>query len=104
MDGETCHVGTGTEASVEQLADLVLSELGLPETLKSVVPDWPGHDRRYLLDSAKITAELGWRPAIGFDEGIRQTIRWYAAHQWWWEPLLDRSLVAEESWRDQSSY
>jgi len=99
LDGETYHVGTGTEASVERLADLVLSELGLPETLKSVVPDRPGHDRRYLLDSAKITAELGWRPAIGFDAGIRQTIRWYAAHQSWWEPLLDRSLVAEESWR-----
>ena len=60
--GETYHVGTGVEASVEQMADLVLDELGLPDSLKQEVEDRPGHDRRYLLDSTKIRRELGWQP------------------------------------------
>jgi dTDP-glucose 4,6-dehydratase len=100
VDGETYHVGTGTEATVEELADLVLGELGLPASLKSVVPDRPGHDRRYLLDSGKIARELGWKPLVSFDEGVRQTIRWYADHRSWWEPLIDR--VIEESWGPES--
>ena len=96
--GETYHVGTGVEASVEQLADLVLDELGLPASLKQEVEDRPGHDRRYLLDSAKIRRELGWTPQIEFDAGMRETIRWYADNRGWWEPLRDRSPVVEGSW------
>jgi dTDP-glucose 4,6-dehydratase len=96
--GETYHVGTGVEASVEQLADLVLDELGLPASLKQEVEDRPGHDRRYLLDSAKIRRELGWAPQIEFDAGMRETIRWYADNRDWWEPLRDRSPVVEGSW------
>jgi dTDP-glucose 4,6-dehydratase len=96
--GETYHVGTGVEASVEQIANLVLDELNLPESLKQEVPDRPGHDRRYLLDSTKIRRELGWAPLIDFDSGIRDTIRWYAANRVWWEPLRDRSPVVEGSW------
>lgn len=57
--GETYHVGTGNEASVEQIADLVLDELGLRQAMKTTVPDRPGHDRRYLLDSTKIRHKLG---------------------------------------------
>ncbi|HEX5402437.1 MAG TPA: dTDP-glucose 4,6-dehydratase [Pseudonocardiaceae bacterium] len=96
--GETYHVGTGVEASVEQIADLVLAELDLPQSLKQEVPDRPGHDRRYLLDSSKIRRELGWAPLIDFDSGIRETIQWYAKNREWWEPLRDRSPVVEGSW------
>ncbi|HWC81290.1 MAG TPA: dTDP-glucose 4,6-dehydratase [Pseudonocardiaceae bacterium] len=99
--GETYHVGTGVEASVAQIADLVLAELGLPDSLKQEVPDRPGHDRRYLLDSAKIRQELGWAPSIEFDSGVRETIRWYADNRAWWEPLRDRSPVAEGSWSEK---
>ncbi|KOX13151.1 spore coat protein [Saccharothrix sp. NRRL B-16348] len=96
--GETYHVGTGVEASVEEIADLVLDELGLPASRKTTVPDRPGHDRRYLLDSAKIRRELGWEPRVPFAEGIRDTIRWYAGNRAWWEPLRDRSPVTETAW------
>jgi dTDP-glucose 4,6-dehydratase len=47
------------------------------------VTDRPGHDRRYAIDIGKITAELGWRPSVGFDEGIRRTVRWYLDHAEW---------------------
>jgi dTDP-glucose 4,6-dehydratase len=96
--GETYHVGTGAEASVEQIADLVLDELGLPQSMKMTVPDRPSHDRRYLLDSSKIRRELDWRPRFELDAGIRETIRWYSANRAWWEPLRDRRPIAEEAW------
>ena len=94
--GETYHVGTGVEKSIEQIADLVLSALGKPPTLKTVVPDRPGHDRRYLLDSSKIRRELGWEPTIGFEDGMAATVEWYAANREWWEPLRERAPVVEE--------
>jgi dTDP-glucose 4,6-dehydratase len=95
--GETYHVGTGVEKSIEDIADTVLGHLGKPASLKTIVPDRPGHDRRYVLDWTKIRDELGWGPQIGWDEGIAGTIDWYAAHRSWWEPLRDRAPVAEGS-------
>ena len=93
--GETYHVGTGEERSIEDIADAVLGHLGKPASLKTIVPDRPGHDRRYLLDSSKLRGELGWAPTIGFDEGLAETIDWYAANRAWWEPLRERAPVAE---------
>ena len=101
--GETYHVGSGVEASIEEIADAVLGTLGKPASLKKVVPDRPGHDRRYLLDCTKIRTELGWEPTVGFEEGLAETVRWYAQHRSWWEPLLDRAPVVESSWGDAAS-
>ncbi|MDA8355436.1 MAG: dTDP-glucose 4,6-dehydratase [Actinomycetota bacterium] len=96
--GETYHVGSGVEASIAEIADMVLGLLGKPASLKEIVADRPGHDRRYLLDSSKITGRLGWRPEIDFAEGMAETVRWYAEHRTWWQPLVDRAPVAESSW------
>src|SRR5579862_9567458 len=95
--GETYHVGSGVEASIDEIADAVLKVLGKPSTLKTIVPDRPGHDRRYLLDSSKIGRELGWSPSVPFADGLAATVRWYAAHRDWWEPLRDRAPVAEQT-------
>jgi dTDP-glucose 4,6-dehydratase len=59
-EGETYNVGSGVERSIEEIADLALELTGKPESLKTIVPDRPGHDRRYLLDSSKLRRELGW--------------------------------------------
>jgi len=96
--GETYHVGSGVEASIEEIADLVLGTLGKPGSLKEIVPDRPGHDRRYLLDSSKIAQRLGWRPEIPFAEGLADTVTWYADHRDWWEPLRGRGPVNEGDW------
>jgi dTDP-glucose 4,6-dehydratase len=96
--GETYNVGSGLEKSIEEVADAVLEHTVRPATLKTIVPDRPGHDRRYLLDSMKIR-ELGWRGEIGWEEGIAQTVAWYAEHREWWEPLRDRAPVNEAAWR-----
>ena len=93
--GETYHVGTGVEKSIEEIADAVLAELGKPADLKTIIPDRPGHDRRYILDWSKIRRELGWEPRIPFDRGLADTVAWYAEHRDWWAPLRERAPVVE---------
>jgi dTDP-glucose 4,6-dehydratase len=95
--GETYHVGTGVEKSIEEIADGILDVLDKPSSLKTIVPDRPGHDRRYILDSSRIAEDLGWKPSYDFDEGLRETVEWYAEHRAWWEPLRGRAPVVEES-------
>lgn len=96
--GETYNVGSGVEASIEEVADLVLDALGKPASLKTIVADRPGHDRRYLLDSSKIRSQLGWKDEVPFEQGVRDTVRWYAENRAWWEPLRDRAPVVEGDW------
>jgi len=82
--GEAYNIGTGLEKSVEEITDVILETLGKPESLKTYVEDRKGHDRRYLLDTGKIRRELGWEPRVPFEEGMRDTIRWYVDHPEWW--------------------
>ena len=98
-EGETYNVGSGVEKSIEEIANEVLELTGKPASLKSIVPDRPGHDRRYLLDSSKLRRELGWEPAIDFEHGLEETVAWYAEHRDWWEPLKGRAPVEETAWR-----
>ena len=98
--GETYNVGSGVEKTIEEIADAVLAALGKPDSLKEIVEDRPGHDRRYLLDSTKLRDELGWRDEISFDRGLEETVRWYTDNRRWWEPLKDRAPVDESrAWR-----
>jgi dTDP-glucose 4,6-dehydratase len=101
--GETYHIGTGVEKSVEQIADAILDALGLPQSLKTYVEDRPGHDRRYLLDSSRIRRELGWRPSVAFEEGLPETVRWYQEHEDWWQPLLIKATVQEAQWKAEAA-
>jgi dTDP-glucose 4,6-dehydratase len=96
--GETYNVGSGQEASIEQIADGVLKAAGRPASLKTIVPDRPGHDRRYLLDSTKLRTELGWEPTVRFESGLEATVDWYRDNRAWWEPLIGRSPVVEAGW------
>ena len=96
--GETYNVGSGVERSIEEIADVVLETLGKPADLKTIVPDRPGHDRRYLLDSTRIRTELGWRPEVPFAQGLAGTVAWYVDNRDWWEPLRDRAPVEETAW------
>jgi dTDP-glucose 4,6-dehydratase len=96
--GETYNVGSGVEASIDEIADLVLDLTSKPASLKTIVPDRPGHDRRYLLDASKIRSELDWSPEHAWPDGLAETVSWYAAHRAWWEPLKERVPVEETAW------
>jgi dTDP-glucose 4,6-dehydratase len=96
-EGETYNVGSGREATIVEIADRVLELTGKPESLKTIVPDRPGHDRRYLLDSTKIREQLGWEETYGFESGLADTVRWYAENRDWWQLLKGRAPVEESA-------
>lgn len=75
--GETYCIGGDAEKNGIEIADTILDLLGKPTTLKTFVEDRKGHDMRYAMDHSKITQELGWKPEVSFEEGIKKTIEWY---------------------------
>jgi dTDP-glucose 4,6-dehydratase len=81
--GTIYNVSAGAPQKNLTVVRTILRHLGKPESLIRYVQDRPGHDRRYALDSSRITRELGWSPQIGFEEGIRQTIDWYQSNAGW---------------------
>jgi dTDP-glucose 4,6-dehydratase len=81
--GQVYNIGGECERTNLQITHALLEALGKPKSLIRFVPDRPGHDLRYALDCTKIKTELGWRPEIPFEEGLRQTIRWYQEHLDW---------------------
>jgi dTDP-glucose 4,6-dehydratase len=97
--GETYLIGGGAERTnlevVERVCDLVdemSPQQGGParRSLIGFVEDRPGHDLRYAVDCSKLTRELGWRPSVSFDEGLRRTVRWYLDREDWWRPIRER--------------
>ena len=81
--GETYNVVGGAERANREVVAALLERLGKPWSLVREVEDRPGHDRRYAMDGAKLTA-LGWRPATSFEEGLAATVDWYRANEAWW--------------------
>jgi dTDP-glucose 4,6-dehydratase len=88
--GQVYNIGGSNEWHNIDIVKLILKELGQPESLITFVQDRLGHDRRYAIDAGKIKCELGWKPQVKFDAGIRMTIKWYLENKGWWEKLLKR--------------
>ncbi len=85
--GEVYNVGGGGEERVNlEITKMILQHTGKPESLIQYVVDRPGHDRRYSLSTEKLQA-LGWRPQYNLEDGLKQTVEWYANNRAWWEPL-----------------
>jgi len=87
-EGEIYNIGGNCEKPNIQVVQTILKELGKPESLIRFVTDRPGHDLRYAIDSSKIEKELGWKPKVKFEEGIRETIEWYVKNEKWWREIL----------------
>jgi dTDP-glucose 4,6-dehydratase len=81
--GEVYNAGGRNEMTNLALTHLLLDILGKPKSLIKYVKDRPGHDRRYAIDCSKIEKELGWRPEVTFEQGLRETVRWYQKHADW---------------------
>jgi dTDP-glucose 4,6-dehydratase len=81
--GETYHIGGGQPLANIDVLKLLLKILGKPESLLTSVTDRLGHDRRYAVDFRKTTDELGWRPGIPFEQGLRATVEWYRDNSKW---------------------
>jgi dTDP-glucose 4,6-dehydratase len=84
--GEIYNVGGGDEHENIEVAERLLELTGADRSLLRSVPDRPGHDRRYSVDSTKLHA-LGWSPRTPFEIGLRETVSWYRENRSWWEPI-----------------
>ena len=94
IEGETFNIGAGNELDVLTITGTILRLLGKPESLVRHVEDRPGHDRRYALDCSRLTRLTGWKPAVAFEDGIRQTVEWYRANETWWRPIKEGEFRA----------
>jgi dTDP-glucose 4,6-dehydratase len=81
--GEVYNLGGRCEKTNLELTQTLLRALGKPASLIRFVADRPGHDRRYAIDCSKIERELGWEPIVPFEEGLRETVRWYQENTSW---------------------
>jgi dTDP-glucose 4,6-dehydratase len=96
--GETYNIGGANERRNIDLVRLIcrlmddMAPRNHPhEDLIEFVPDRPGHDLRYAIDASKIARELGWKPSVTVEEGMRRTVRWYLDNRGWWEKLRARA-------------
>ena len=87
-EGEIYNIGGHNERPNIEIVRTICKELGKPETLIHYVRDRKGHDMRYAIDSTKIKNELGWKPQINFEDGIKKTIQWYLINHDWWEAIV----------------
>jgi dTDP-glucose 4,6-dehydratase len=92
--GAVYNIGGASERPNITVVRAILRELQKPESLIRFVTDRPGHDRRYAMNSAKLEAELGWRPEHDFAAGLAATVRWYVSHRPWWERVLSEAYHA----------
>ncbi len=88
-NGEVYNIGGGNDVMNVDLTHRILETLGKPRSLIKPVADRLGHDRRYCLDTAKLRS-LGWSPRVPFDQGLRETVDWYRANEWWWRPIKEQ--------------
>lgn len=86
-EGEVYNVGGRSEKPNITVAKTILDRLAKPHSLIRYVADRPGHDRRYAINFSKIERELGWKPSVSFEEGIRLTVDWYLTHREWWKKI-----------------
>lgn len=101
-NARTYNIGGENEARNIDLVTLICSIL---DNLKpksqpyadqiTYVQDRPGHDLRYAIDPKRIRDELGWRPSLTLEEGMRKTVQWYLNNEAWWRPLSDRNGVGQ---------
>ena len=100
--GRSYNIGGENEArniDIVRTICALLDEMhpaGAPhDRLITFVTDRPGHDLRYAIDPARIRTELGWRPSVTLEEGLRRTVRWYLDNEAWWRPLQARQGVGQ---------
>lgn len=88
--GEIYNIGGHNEKTNLEITRLILNAMGKDDSSIEYVPDRLGHDKRYAISNDKITSELGWKPSVTFEEGIKLTIDWYRNNTNWIENIEKR--------------
>ena len=84
--GEIYNIGSGAEKTNLEITQKLLEILCKNDSMIKYVEDRPGHDLRYSLDFSKLM-EMGWAPEYDFNDGLKETAKWYVDNRWWWEKL-----------------
>ncbi|HOV33592.1 MAG TPA: dTDP-glucose 4,6-dehydratase [Candidatus Hydrogenedens sp.] len=88
IPGEIYNISAGFEKENIEITRKVLELTGKDESLIQWVPDRPGHDRRYSMNSDKLRV-LGWAPQVSWEEGIQKSVTWYKENEWWWRKIKE---------------
>lgn len=92
--GEVYNIGGHNEKTNMEITRIILNAMGKDESSIKYVEDRLGHDRRYAISNDKITSELGWKPSLTFEEGIKITIDWYLNNQDWIKAIENRNTAS----------
>ena len=100
VPGEVYNIGANNERSNIEIVKMIFRifadlrpDLDVSDELISYVEDRKGHDRRYAIDSKKIQKELGWKPSVPFEDGLRDTVRWYLDHSDWLDSIITKEYL-----------
>ncbi|MBU0722459.1 dTDP-glucose 4,6-dehydratase [Patescibacteria group bacterium] len=85
--GETYCLGGNSELTNLELTKKILKLMDQSEDMIEYATDRLGHDLRYAMDYSKAKSELGWEPAVNFDTGLKNTLKWYKNNQEWWKKI-----------------
>jgi dTDP-glucose 4,6-dehydratase len=88
------NFGGKCEKTNLDLTHTLLDLLDKPNSLIQYVKDRPGHDRRYAIDCSKAERELNWSPKVTFEQGIKETIKWYVDHTAWTEGIKNKDYLS----------
>jgi len=100
--GQIYNIAGGHEQANMETVRQILKALGCAPALMQFVADRPGHDRRYAMHDAMLR-QLGWRPQVSFEDGVKETIEWYREHHAWWRPLAQRLREDSYHWLNRSA-
>lgn len=98
VSGQIYNISGWNEISNKKLVQKILKLMDISENLVEYVPDRPGHDKRYSLDSTKIQNELNWKPKFDFEQAIEKTISWYSSNESVWGPLVNEQILHPQPW------
>jgi dTDP-glucose 4,6-dehydratase len=97
FDDRVYNIGGEAEMTNIDLVRKLLRVLGKPESLITFVKDRPGHDRRYAMNIERISSQLGWRPSVTFEEGLKRTADWYLTHERWWRRVQSEAYRTSQA-------
>jgi len=96
--GEIYNITAWNEISNRDMVKKILKIMNKPSDLIEFVPDRPGHDKHYSINSSKIKNEVNWSPKFNFDDALKETVNWYLSNKQWWEPLINEKTLHPQPW------
>lgn len=97
--GESYNISASNEMDVLTIVKKILSVMGKDMNNYKSSEDRPGHDYRYSLNSSKIRSELGWKPQVDFESGLKSTVDWYLQNKDWWKDIADINTLNQTQWK-----